>query len=43
MKVQIGENIIHARVFVPLPHTGESPELHSIQKDHTNDSELQYF
>ena len=44
MKVQIGEGIVHVRVFVPLPHTGEAPELHTVEdKNHTIDSEISYF
>ena len=36
---------VHARVFQPLPHTGQPVELHSIDtsKTHTIDSELAYF
>merc|ERR1711868_105781 len=44
MKIKIGENYAHARVFVPLPHTGAPAELHSVDGNaHTADSELAYF
>lgn len=44
MKISIGQNIVHARIFQPLPHTGESAQLHSIEdKNHDKNSELSYF
>ena len=44
MKIAVGDKVIHARVFQPLPHTGESAQVHSIEdKNHTPESELAYF
>ena len=44
MKIAVGDKVIHARVFQPLPHTGESAQVHSIEdKNHSPESELSYF
>merc|ERR1712126_478792 len=45
MKVKVGETVIHARVFEPLPHTGQPAELHSIEAgDHiTIECDIAYF
>merc|ERR1712189_88431 len=45
MKVAIGEKVVHARIFHPLPHTKQPAELHSIDHgDHvTRESEVNYF
>lgn len=44
MKIAVGDKVIHARVFQPLPHTGESAQVHSIEdKNHSPESELAYF
>ena len=45
MKLIIGDKVVHARVFAPLPHTGQPAELHSIEHgDHvTHESEINYF
>merc|ERR1711892_587035 len=40
----IGGEIVHARVFQPLPHTGQAAQLHSVdQEKHTVESDIGYF
>merc|ERR1712189_129522 len=44
MKVKFGDHVIHARIFQPLPHTGEAASLHSIDSaKHSHESEINYF
>ena len=44
MKIAVGDKVIHAKVFEPLPHTGEPAQVESVEdKNHTPESELAYF
>eukprot|EP00164_Ancoracysta_twista_P000014 GFYU01000019.1.p2 GENE.GFYU01000019.1~~GFYU01000019.1.p2 ORF type:complete len:101 (-),score=34.48 GFYU01000019.1:69-371(-) len=43
VKVNVGEDFLHLRVFKPLPHTGEAPQLHSFQEAKTLEDPLSHF
>jgi cystatin-A/B len=44
VKIHVGgEECVHARIFRPLPHTGEGPQVHSVQLSKTKDEPLAYF
>ncbi|KAK7494496.1 hypothetical protein BaRGS_00014149 [Batillaria attramentaria] len=43
LDIDDGKEYIHARIFVPLPHTGGNPELHSHQAGKSAEDEIVYF
>ncbi|XP_069491913.1 cystatin-B-like [Ambystoma mexicanum] len=44
IKIRCGdEEFVHARVFKPLPHTNQPPQLHSCQAPKSKHDELAYF
>lgn len=45
VKIQIDENgeSIHARIFMPLPHTGGKCELSSVQANKSREDAIEYF
>ena len=44
VKVGTGsDKYIHLRVFRPLPHQGDTPQLHSYQLDKTLEDALEHF
>ncbi|XP_041947479.1 cystatin-B-like [Alosa sapidissima] len=44
IKVHVGgDDHIHIRVFQSLPHAGLKKELHSLQKDKTQQDKITYF
>ncbi|XP_013391799.1 stefin-C-like [Lingula anatina] len=43
VKVQVGDEYIHVRIFVPLPHTGEAPSVHSFQAGKSAADPIEYF
>ena len=40
IKVNVGNEFIHARVFQPLPHTGEPAQCQAVLPGQTADSEM---
>lgn len=36
-------SFLHLRIFRPLPHTKENPELHSVLENKSEDDVLGYF
>eukprot|EP00397_Hematodinium_sp_SG-2012_P058124 GEMP01073267.1.p2 GENE.GEMP01073267.1~~GEMP01073267.1.p2 ORF type:complete len:103 (+),score=27.03 GEMP01073267.1:44-352(+) len=42
-KVKLGDSYVHARVYVPLPHTGKPAEVHSIQANKTAEDVVSFF
>ena len=40
VKINVGTEFIHARVFQPLPHTGEPAQCQAVVQGQTADSEL---
>ena len=40
IKVNVGDEFIHARVFQPLPHTGEPAQCQAVVSGQTADSEM---
>jgi len=44
VKIHIGnEDYVHARIFKPLPHTGEGPQLHSFLMSKKKEDKIEYF
>ncbi|XP_056013774.1 cystatin-B-like [Ostrea edulis] len=43
VKVNIGDEHLHLRIFAPLPHTGASKELSDMQRGKTAENDLEYF
>jgi len=43
VKIDVGGEHIHARIFRPLPHTNAGPEVHSVQRGKTLDDPLTHF
>ncbi|XP_062598471.1 cystatin-B-like [Saccostrea cucullata] len=43
VKVNIGDEHIHLRIFAPLPHTNQPKELSDLQRGKTAEDELAYF
>jgi len=44
VKINVGgDECVHARIFKPLPHTGEPPNVHSVQHPKTKADNILYF
>jgi len=44
VKVQVSSSdFLHLRVFRPLPHTGEGPELTAFQENKSENDAIEYF
>ncbi|XP_046574785.1 cystatin-B-like [Haliotis rubra] len=43
IKVDVGDEHYHLRIFVPLPHTNSPTSLAAYQAGHTAETELSYF
>uniref|UniRef100_A0A0B6Z7H4 Cystatin domain-containing protein n=1 Tax=Arion vulgaris TaxID=1028688 RepID=A0A0B6Z7H4_9EUPU len=44
VRIQVDDNdYIHVRIFKPLPHTGNKPEVSNYQTSKTKDDSLTYF
>jgi len=44
VKIHVGnEDYLHVRIFKPLPHAGEGPQVHSFLLSKSKDEEIAYF
>jgi cystatin-A/B len=43
VKIEVDGDFIHVRIYKPLPHTGEGPQLHSYQSGKSEQDSPDFF